>query len=243
MNLSPDVVDTICCPITLAPFQEAQMVNCEGNHSFSLEAITPIFGKIINGNCEKQAPCPICRGSVSLYRYNRSLQDIVDAILGKSKGNVHFNQMFETVKKLKLDFSKGELYPLEKSFFKLNRSYFSDNYVDINFEVKSCENKKIHIFSCSIEYINAKPRYHVCIFLNDKDEQSKKDLLRFLQNNSIDFLEVHSFYTALTCFGKKDILEKLLSLLRLIILNNEFDEESSIAIKKFIKKCETINQD
>jgi hypothetical protein len=99
-NYPIDVIDSICDPIKLKPYKKAQVVNCNGDHSFSLKIATQLFGKVGEDNrCEKIGPCPLCRGRVTSYHSNTALQGLVDSLLGVHKGEQHVKAMCENSQK------------------------------------------------------------------------------------------------------------------------------------------------
>ena len=92
--LSKKLVDSNCCPISLEPLKNAHVANCKGFHSFSLDSIVPMFGTLFENNqCTKPGPCPLCRGRVTSYYAVPALQEVVDSILGISKGKPHVEKM------------------------------------------------------------------------------------------------------------------------------------------------------
>lgn len=100
---SPEILETILCPISLMPFEDAQIVDCfDGlpGHSFSRESVITIFGNVIEKKCEKPGPCPLCRRNVSTYSPNFSLQQVVDAILKTNPALKNIDYTREIVKKV-----------------------------------------------------------------------------------------------------------------------------------------------
>ncbi|CDZ81606.1 hypothetical protein BN1013_02142 [Candidatus Rubidus massiliensis] len=231
-DLSYSVIDNSCCAVTLEPYQDAQMVNCDGHHSFSLTSVVKIFGKVINGNCEKPGPCPLCRGKVSSYFPNTALQNLVDAIFNKDAGQEHYKQMCETVKKLKMDFESGLIYPLSRTKFTCNDSNSLDSDFFRFFGEK--EKNKINALICQI---NQQTREFSLIFYfnNPKNDLTIDILLQFFYKNKI-YSIVKTFDEFLEYKG--DNYEVLLSIIRLFMLNNEFDENGKRCLKTIIEFAE-----
>ena len=200
LNLSKETIDAICCPVSLFPYKKAQVVNCDGYHSFSLESVLKIFGemkKVGNENqCEKPGSCPLCRGRVTSYPIP-ALQSLVDSILGVEKGEVHIDKMYEIIRKLKIDFDRGDKYPLQKENFNFDLGDFQQEGGCVNL-INSLGRGNIapgHIekifFSIEDVYLT------INIFLSDKNstyilhEYLKKRIF-LLKNISMDRIKFYN---------------------------------------------------
>jgi hypothetical protein len=54
------ISEALRCPVSNSLYRNAQIVNCDENHSFSFEAIIAMFENMHGKSCEKLAFCPLC---------------------------------------------------------------------------------------------------------------------------------------------------------------------------------------
>lgn len=242
IKLTPDAVDSMCCPVLLEPYKNAQIVNCSGDHSVDLEAITKIFGKMQDNQCEKPGPCPVCRGKVTIYRPNRVLQSLVNSILGVDKGELHINKMYEVIRKLKMEFDNGIKYPLENGTFVLRNSNrygaeYIDLYLDNSFGDKT-PSGHIKIISCMIEVDDKKTYFTLKMFLTD--EKTKHDLHDYLKKKGLPF---NVDIGAMNSFQIVDMWRStdgkgFLAAFHLLMSANTFNIKAQNAIKNLIDFAE-----
>lgn len=238
-TFSKEVIDSILCPISLERFEEAQTVNCNGRHSFSLISAIAIFGKMKNNECEIPGPCPLCQGRVTAYHPNPALQGLVDAILGVHKGQQHVNKMLEIIRKLKLDFESGITYPLKKSQFVLRGSINKEKYKSLKFCNNQDSLKEIKIFALNVEILEKVPYFTLMVFFKDNDEDSKIKLFEYLKKNGIESIEIDSYGSQLINIFRSPKTSEFISCMKLLIEANEFEKESQAKLGQFLEFCET----
>ena len=243
--LTKEIVDNICCFVSRGPFIQAQVVNCDGYHSFSLESITGIFGKIqANNQCEKPGPCPLCCGRVTTYHPNPALQSLVDSILGVHKGQAYVDQMYALIRKQKLEFDNGVKYPLEKTSFVLREAIFKEGYISINLVNKYRDQNRVNtieVLSFQIENFDKNPCFTLLICFSDNDLNAKFKLLDYLKKNQVNSLEIDLYGGQYLHDFKNPNHQDFITCLRLLTTNgNEFDDRSQVALKKLMTCLETL---
>ena len=232
--LTKDVVDSICCPVAMEPFEKATTVNCNGHHSFSLSTVTRQFGIIIKENqCAKPGPCPLCRGRVTFYYDNFALQSLVDAILGISKGQLHKDKMYAAIKRLKIEFEAGGKYPFARETFK----------------VKDYRTEKFNLFACfeanandfiDIKYFEieiSENFFRITIHL--KSEAASSHLIGYFEANEHCSFESFSFDKKIIFFNGANFQFALKSLSLLIETNDFTENKTSNALANVIKFLES----
>ena len=250
-NLSQETIDSICCSVSLFPYKKAQIVNCQGNHSFSLESVYQIFGEMKKvGNedqCEKPGPCPLCRGKVTSYRPNPALQSIVDSIIRLKKEEVHPNKMYEVIRKLKIDFNKEVKYPLQKETFQLRSpiTEFTSNwagvYLDNSLGIEALPPGHIETIHFEVEVIEKKCCFTGRVFLSDKN--SLLILFEYLEKNEI-FTKMCSFrnFLYLEFIWGYNKSKEFLSCVYLFTQPHELDSEVQESIKNLLEFVESASQ-
>ncbi len=238
VKFSKEVVDAICCPVSLEPYRNAQIVNCTGPHSFSLDTITSMFGRVESGKCENPGPCPLCRGRVTHCSPNLALQSLVDGLLGVEKGQAHIDRMYALLRKLKLEFDAGGRYPLASSEFVLKESHFSENYTEIGFTNKYSDRKDSSIKT--LYFSISSNKYVVTVYFHKDDKESKHKLHEYMQKNNIKSFMIleHDFYQGNKIYYSSDKLE-FIACLRLLIMSNEFDDKARTKLTEFLEHADS----
>jgi hypothetical protein len=179
---------------TKKPFVNAQIVNCKGGHSFSLETAQRLFGNIINNAhpksplCEKPNSCPHCPFSVvTSYSPNTQLQTLVNAVL-KPEVVVNYDPSNEEI-------NSSRKYPFEPFdfFLKPNEDKNGDICIrttwDFRFEAKS-KDSPVHSFQIFV-FIQTPfwnkdkepPEFFLNVFFEDYIEAEK--FMIYAQNQGI----------------------------------------------------------
>lgn len=238
---SQSVVNNLCCPISLEPFKQAQMVNCDAHHSFSLASVEELFGKIIqNGHCEKEGLCPICRGRVTTYHNNLALQSLVDAILGIEKGQHHLETVYALVRQQKMAFDSGEIYPIAKSHFFVRTASFQEKFIELILDKKNRRthiDSDIEVLAASVEIFDSHTRYRVYLSFDHSQEIAKRKLLGYLRKYDLTEFEEVRVYQGVEA---NLVPQKFLVALRLLMNSNEFDEQAKSHLERLLLKCETL---
>jgi hypothetical protein len=241
------VLDALSDPITLEPYKNAQIVNCSGGHSFSLTAVQNIFGEMQeNNSCEKPAPCPLCRGMVTAYHMNTTLQALVDPILVTQTDESH-----KITLKSKVEPNGEILYPIQKTFFVLQNTIFIETYLNITLSHRSCgyQDENIETLTADIEIGHDGLRFLLNIFFHKNQHEVKSKLCDYLKKNNINSIQImnHEYnpQLAMGCypgygFRKTSSFNEFISCLRLLIENNDFDATAKDGVVKFLERCEKL---
>jgi hypothetical protein len=237
INFSKELVDAICCPFTSKPFVDAQMVNCESQHSFSLEAVIQLFGKMMDTQCEKIDFCPICRSRVKVtaYQKNPALQNIVNAFLGQSNSSHHMDNMFSIIQGLKLEFESGIRYPLGKAKFNARiPTYKSDSFNFIFENVLASGTPQNEIFKLWFTLDDNILSVHIM----PREIETSLSLLDFFEKNKIDSFNIYPQCTQLQ--ADTEDVSHFLSILALITLHNDFSGMAKLEIVRLQKFCKKL---
>lgn len=241
VRFSKGLVDRICCSVSLEPFKKAHMVNCPGDHSFSLDSITSMFGNLELGKCEKPGPCPLCRGRVTKCRPNPALQDIVDEILGVERGQAHIDTMYAMLRKLKAEFDAGGRYPLPKTEFVLKeKSSYSKDYIEVGFDNKNRNLKEVNRIATMSFSIQQNKRYSVYVYFHDNDSESKHKLLEYMRKNNVNSFKIMDDSQGLKIFYS-DNKSEFIACIRLLMLANDFDEGARTELTKLLEYVDKLN--
>lgn len=245
LKLTEEAVDSLCCPVSLSPYENAQILNCDYHHSLSLSSAQGIYGKIINNQCEIPKPCPLCRVRVTSYQSNPCLQMVVDAILGVNLGPLYASKMREAITKLNLEFKQGVKYPIEKSQFTLGECRIVPVQGAV-LELKALNHSQANFNGiCNLFLLVEGFRsgqlnsfyYNYSLHIEFNNEKTKDHLSNYIKKNKISSLgdPAYNFGPPKLALRPTQVSKDFLACLNLLVKSNEIDTQADEGLKKFME--------